>query len=225
MRLSKLHSDEIVFENYSDKQINEDVEKKDNSKVMMTSSSGLIASPNTNNSNTNNVESINVPDKSSNAENIKESLVDSNLSSKTNFGDPKKVDFVENTKEELKRKNEVMVGGIGNLKLNTFSSPSKPSNLHEELLSRSPSRFAFSDELNKSKKGIEEIILNPGTFRVLRVWFTPKQIYNLDTKAAKLQKRKFPIQLTVRDFQGVEIDQKTINCQVGKRMKPIVKIQ
>jgi hypothetical protein len=86
----------------------------------------------------------------------------------------------------------------------------------DSSISQSPSKMLFSDgPQRKGGLGIEEISISAGTFRQIRVWYTPKRLYNADIKAAKLQRRKFGISLRIRDTQGRE-DEKTITCQVSQ---------
>lgn len=102
------------------------------------------------------------------------------------------------------------------------------------MASRSPSKNHYGDDV-ASKRGIEELLVNPGTFKqgkekkkncsifffnlliystnLVRVWYTGRRHFNSDAKASKLQKRKFTISLKVKNSHGDVKEERAVSCQ------------
>jgi hypothetical protein len=85
----------------------------------------------------------------------------------------------------------------------TFGHRPRPSQIiNVDELDEGPVKF------RKRLSEIEELTLNPGAERAVRIWYTPARIHEEDERACKLERRKFLIWLIVNDSEGLTKDKK-----------------
>eukprot|EP01114_Cavostelium_apophysatum_P004034 TRINITY_DN1416_c0_g1_i3.p1 TRINITY_DN1416_c0_g1~~TRINITY_DN1416_c0_g1_i3.p1 ORF type:complete len:1432 (-),score=329.32 TRINITY_DN1416_c0_g1_i3:312-4607(-) len=90
-------------------------------------------------------------------------------------------------------------------------------------ISVSPIR-TFPKQPNQKLTTIEEMTINPGMERSVKIWYNPQRTQTSDQKAARLNRRRFNLSLKVKNREGHLLQQKAVNGQ-ARACTSIVELQ